>query len=118
MTVHLRVASENRDYRMVAQSRSKLAADISRPLPDVQRPMVFAVRARRLRRAPDRVPHRDPGRGLGRLAAVERIEGRPLLGLIVLPVEAAFWLGFALPFPWLTGIARAALLALAWTSRD
>jgi hypothetical protein len=41
-----------------------------------------------------------------------------LLGLIVLPVEAAFWLGFALPFPWLTGIARAALLALAWTSRD
>jgi hypothetical protein len=41
-----------------------------------------------------------------------------VLGLIVLPVEAAFWLGFALPFPWLTGIARAALLALAWTSRD
>jgi len=39
-----------------------------------------------------------------------------LLNLILLPVEAVFWLGFALPFPWLTGIARAALLALAWKS--
>jgi hypothetical protein len=29
---------------------------------------------------------------------------------------AAFWLGFALPIPWLFGIARAVLLAFAWKS--
>ena len=37
-----------------------------------------------------------------------------VLGLVLLPVEAVFWLGFALPFPWPIGIARAALVALAW----
>lgn len=36
-----------------------------------------------------------------------------VLNLILLPVEAVFWLGFALPIPRLIGIARAALLALA-----
>jgi hypothetical protein len=41
-----------------------------------------------------------------------------VLGLALLPIEAVFWLGFALPFPWLIGIARAALLALAWKSLD
>ena len=35
-------------------------------------------------------------------------------GLLLLPVEAVFWFGFALPFPWLIGAARAAFLALAW----
>jgi hypothetical protein len=39
-----------------------------------------------------------------------------LLSLGLLPVEAVFWLGFALPVPWLLGVLRAALLALAWTS--
>ena len=32
-----------------------------------------------------------------------------VLNLALLPVEAVFWIGFALPFPWLTGVARAVL---------
>ena len=32
----------------------------------------------------------------------------------LLPVEAVFWVGFALPIPWVLGAARAALLAAAW----
>lgn len=36
------------------------------------------------------------------------------LNLGLLPLEAAFWSGFALPIPWLFGIARIALVALAW----
>lgn len=39
-----------------------------------------------------------------------------VLGVILLPVEASFWFGFALPLPWLIGIARIALLAVAWRS--
>jgi hypothetical protein len=34
----------------------------------------------------------------------------------LLPVEAVFWYGFALPFPWLIGVLRAVLVALAWKS--
>ena len=30
------------------------------------------------------------------------------------PVEAVFWVGFALPIPWFLGAARVALLAAAW----
>ena len=41
-----------------------------------------------------------------------------LINLAILPFEAVFWLGFALPFPWLIGIARAGLLAIAWRSLD
>jgi len=41
-----------------------------------------------------------------------------VLCLVLLPIEAVFWLGFALPFPWLIGIARTALLALEWKSLD
>ena len=41
-----------------------------------------------------------------------------LLSLVLLPLEAVFWLGFALPFPWLIGVARATLLVLAWRSLD
>lgn len=37
-----------------------------------------------------------------------------MLSLVLLPVEAVFWLGFALPIPWVIGAARAALLAFAW----
>ena len=49
--------------------------------------------------------------------------GRPLwrmrragavLNLALLPVEAVFWVGFALPIPWVFGIARAALVVAAW----
>lgn len=52
-------------------------------------------------------------------AAQSVLEGSPVgatLGLAILPVEALFWFGFALPLPWLIGIARAALLYSAWKS--
>jgi hypothetical protein len=39
-----------------------------------------------------------------------------LVNLALLPVEAIFWFGFALPFPWLVGAARAVLIAVAWRS--
>lgn len=39
-----------------------------------------------------------------------------VLNLAVLPVEAVFWIGFALPLPWATGLARVVLVALAWNS--
>src|SRR5215207_1165657 len=39
-----------------------------------------------------------------------------LLSLLLLPVEAAFWNGFALPIPWLIGVVRLVLLGLAWSS--
>ena len=38
------------------------------------------------------------------------------VSLMLLPVEALFWYGFALPFPWLIGLLRAALIASAWPS--
>ena len=38
-----------------------------------------------------------------------------MLSLVLFPVEAIFWLGFALPIAWIFGIARAALLVLAWS---
>lgn len=41
-----------------------------------------------------------------------------VLSLALLPVEAAFWLGFALPIPWVFGVARVAFLTLAWKSLD
>ena len=39
-----------------------------------------------------------------------------IVSLAMIPVEAIFWYGFALPFPVLFGIARVVLLALAWRS--
>jgi hypothetical protein len=39
-----------------------------------------------------------------------------VLNLALLPVEAVFWIGFALPIPWLIGAARVALLAAGWKS--
>lgn len=39
-----------------------------------------------------------------------------VLNLALLPVEAIFWVGFALPIPWLCGAVRAGLLAAAWKS--
>jgi hypothetical protein len=39
-----------------------------------------------------------------------------VLGLSLLPAEAAFWYGFALPLPWLLGLTRAVLLIAAWRS--
>lgn len=39
-----------------------------------------------------------------------------LLTFALLPVEAAFWIGFSLPLPWITGVARLILVAAAWRS--
>jgi hypothetical protein len=41
-----------------------------------------------------------------------------VISLALLPVEAVFWIGFALPIPWAIGIARVILLAMAWKSFD
>jgi hypothetical protein len=41
-----------------------------------------------------------------------------VLNLALLPVEVVFWIGFALPLPWLIGAARALLLAGTWKSLD
>ena len=32
----------------------------------------------------------------------------------LLPAEAIFWIGFALPIPWIIGLVRAVLVAQAW----
>ena len=39
-----------------------------------------------------------------------------VVNLAVLPLEAIFWVGFALPLPWFAGLARVALLAAGWRS--
>jgi hypothetical protein len=41
-----------------------------------------------------------------------------VVNLAVLPFEAIFWLGFALPIPWLAGVARVTLLAAGWRALD
>jgi hypothetical protein len=41
-----------------------------------------------------------------------------VLALALLPVEAVFWIGFALPIRWILGIARVILVVLAWRSLD
>lgn len=45
-------------------------------------------------------------------------EAGAVLSLVLLPAEAVFWLGFALPIPWIVGVARVACLVLAWKSLD
>ncbi len=37
-----------------------------------------------------------------------------VISLALVPVEAVFWIGFALPIPWILGAVRVALLATAW----
>ncbi len=39
-----------------------------------------------------------------------------VFALLLLPVEVWFWIGFALPLPWLFGVLRLLLIAMAWTS--
>ena len=41
-----------------------------------------------------------------------------VLSLVLLPIEAIFWIGFALPIAWVVGVARAAVLVLSWKSLD
>ena len=45
--------------------------------------------------------------------------GEPLgagMTLVLLPIEIAFWIGFAVPFPPLIAVARLALLAAGWSA--
>ena len=59
---------------------------------------------------------------LGLMAVVARGAGQvrhgsrrgAVLSAGLLPVEAVFWRGFALPIPWVLGAARVALLVAAW----
>ena len=39
-----------------------------------------------------------------------------IIGLALLPLEAVFWIGFALPLPWALSLAKLALIARAWKS--
>jgi hypothetical protein len=45
-------------------------------------------------------------------------EAGAVLSLVLFPVEAVFWFGFALPIAWIFGAARAGFLVLAWKSLD
>lgn len=60
--------------------------------------------------------------GLALLAALsgwllwtERQAGATM-NLLLIPIEMVFWVGFALPIPWLLGLARVVLVSLAWRS--
>jgi hypothetical protein len=57
------------------------------------------------------------------VCAAELVVGRMLwhrrragtvLAIALLPLEAAFWIGFALPLPALAGVIRTAMVAMAW----
>jgi hypothetical protein len=39
-----------------------------------------------------------------------------ILALALIPIEIVFWIGFALPIPWLLGAARVILVLLGWRS--
>lgn len=39
-----------------------------------------------------------------------------ILTVVLLPVEAVFWYGFALPIPKVIGLVRVALLVIGWAS--
>lgn len=39
-----------------------------------------------------------------------------VMNVALLPVEAVFWIGFAMPIPWIIGGARVILIAMAWGS--
>src|SRR5919106_4769235 len=41
-----------------------------------------------------------------------------IVNVALLPLEAVFWIGFALPIPWLVGSGRVLLVARAWRSLD
>lgn len=55
--------------------------------------------------------------GVAAVSGVDLWKGRKrgaALNLAVLPIEAVFWTGFALPIPVAVGMARVALVTLAW----
>jgi hypothetical protein len=84
---------------------------------EIRGSMVGAARAEHVHRTPDHVPCRERSDGVGRVAPMERIEPGAVLSLALLPIEAVFWVGFALPIPWLLGAVRVVLIVLAWSSR-
>ncbi len=47
----------------------------------------------------------------------ERRGGRAM-NLALIPIEAVFWLGFALPIPWLLGAARTLLVVASWVRKE
>lgn len=47
----------------------------------------------------------------------ERRGGRAM-NLALMPIEAVFWLGFALPIPWLLAAARTALIIASWARNE
>ena len=93
---------------------ARLAALVRRPLPDVRRALVRPAAGRPVHRPAARLP-RPAGRR-GRAAGRVRQGSRrgAVVSVVLLPVEAVFWVGFALPIPWFLGAARVALLAAAW----
>ena len=72
--------------------------------------------SRSLRRDAGRVLRVDDRCLVRSLAGMARSRTGAVVALALLPVEAVFWIGFALPFPWPIGIARAALLVSAAAS--
>ena len=40
------------------------------------------------------------------------------MNLALMPIEAVFWLGFALPLPWLIAAARTLLIIATWGSHE
>lgn len=40
------------------------------------------------------------------------------MNLALIPIEAVFWLGFALPIPWLLAAARTALVVASWAKHE
>ncbi len=53
---------------------------------------------------------------LWRADSDRRRVGGAVLNVALLPVEAIFWVGFALPIPWLCAASRLALIAASWVS--
>ena len=76
------------------------------------------ARTRHARATLHRVPPSRAGPSWAAWLVWNGLKAGAVLGLVLFPVEAVFWLGFALPIPWIFGIARAAFLALAWKTLD
>lgn len=53
----------------------------------------------------------------GWLMLRERRGGRAM-NLALMPIEAAFWIGFALPIPWMIAVARASLVIYSWVRHE
>jgi hypothetical protein len=92
------------------------AAALLRPLRDVRRPLVRAIRQEAfvLLLLAFLAGTQAASRAAWLVWNASTAGG--VLTLAVLPVEAVFWFGFNLPIPKAVGVARVVLLALGWTS--